>query len=129
MNGGIWTWASGGTRAAGEGLLLSQFHVEQVGPQTIEPITGCDIDLPLPAGATRIIKLPELVGFDSAGAPQDISAFYQAALAEGGWAPAGEPQLGDGVILLTYGRDGQSLEINIEAKNGGARVELISSTE
>jgi hypothetical protein len=114
---------------AGEGLFGSDFRVEQVGPQRIEPVAGCEIDLPLPADAARLVRLPELIGFDSGAAPADVSAFYQASLAEAGWAPVAEPQLGDGAILLIYNRGELTLEVNIEADGEGSHVELIQSTE
>jgi hypothetical protein len=114
---------------AGEGLLVTEFRVQQVGPQRIEPVAGCEIDLPLPADAGRLIRLPGLIGFDSPAAPEAISAFYQAALAPAGWAPAAEPQSAEGVILLVYQRGGALLEINIEAGEEGSRVELITGTE
>jgi hypothetical protein len=114
---------------AGWGTLSAQFLVNQVGPQTIDPIAGCEIDLPLPADATRLVKLPGLVGFDSTAAPQETSAFYQAELAGIGWAPVAEPQVSGSVILLSYRRDKQMLEINIESSDRGAHVELLLSTE
>ncbi len=114
---------------AGEGTVTSHFLVNQIGPQAIEPIPGCEIDLPLPADSTRLVKLPGLIGFDSASPAEQISAFYQAALPESGWTPAEEPQASEGVILLSYLREQQTLEINIEPREAGAHVEMLLGEE
>lgn len=110
---------------AGEGVLSGQFRVTDVGPQTIDPVAGCEIDLPLPADAARLVKLPGLLAFESASTPDQTVAFYQAALAEAGWEPLAEPEVGVAAILLSYHRGRQTLQINVEPGNGGAHVELL----
>lgn len=114
---------------AGEGVLSGKFLVNDVGPQTIEPITGCEIDLPLPPDATRLIRLPGLIAFESATTPTEIADFYQTALAETEWELLAEPQVGDDVVLLSYRRGEQMLEINVEASDKGVHVELLLSGE
>jgi hypothetical protein len=114
---------------AGEGALSFQFAVGDIGPQTIEPIAGCEIDLPLPPGATRLVRMPGLVAFESAVASNEIVAFYQIALAEAGWEPLAEPETGVDAILLSYRRAGQTLDINIEIREAGVHVELLLSKE
>jgi hypothetical protein len=113
---------------AGEGALSGQFLVE-VGPQTIEPVAGCEIDLPLPPDAARLVRLPDLIAFESAATSAETVAFYQAALAEAGWEPLAEPETGDDVILLSYQRDGQTLEINIGPGDEGVYVGLLLNGE
>jgi hypothetical protein len=110
---------------AGAGTVAGHFVVNQIGPQTIEPIDGCGIDLPLPADNTRLVKLPGLIGFESASSPEQVSAFFQAELPASGWAAAEEPQTSEGVIVLSYLREQQTLEINIEPRASGAHVELL----
>lgn len=110
---------------AGEGTLSGQFLVNDVGPQAIEPITGCEIDLPLPPDAARLARLPGLITFESGATLTETAAFYQTALVEAGWASLAEPQIAADVILLSYGRGAQTLEINIEASDEGVRVELL----
>jgi hypothetical protein len=114
---------------AGEGVLSAQFVVNDIGPQTIEPITGCEIDLPLPPDATRLVTMPGLVAFESAATPDEIIAFYQAALAESGWEPLAEPQHGVDAVLLSYRRDGETLDVNIETRVTGVHVELLLNEE
>jgi hypothetical protein len=110
---------------AGEGVLSGQFLVNDVGPQTIEPITGCEIDLPLPPDATRLVSLPGLIAFESTTTPTETINFYQAALAEAEWESLADPQIGTDAILLSYRRGEQMLEINIEASDEGLHVELL----
>ena len=114
---------------AGEGVLSGQFLVNEVGPQVIEPITGCEIGLPLPPDATRLVRLPGLIAFESVATPAEITAFYQAALAEAGWEPLAEPQVGADAVLSSYRRGEQTLEINVETSDAGVHVELLLSGE
>jgi hypothetical protein len=115
---------------AGEGMLSGQFLVDDVGPQTIEPVSGCEIDLPLPADATDLVKLPGgLISFESTADGTEISAFYQAEMPEDGWNLLEEPQIGVDALVLSYGRDGETVQINIESRNGGSRVELLPGDE
>jgi hypothetical protein len=112
---------------AGQGTLVGQFVVVDVGPQVIEPITGCEIALPLPLNATQLVSMPGLISFESTSTTEQMVAFYQNALPEEGWAPTSEPQQGVDAVLLTYRRDGQTLDINIETDEEGVRVELLLS--
>jgi hypothetical protein len=114
---------------AGNGTLTGQFLVNNVGPQMIEPITGCEIDLPLPPDATRLARLPGLIAFESATTPDELVVFYQTALTDTGWESLDEPQIGDDAILLSYRRGEQTLEINIETSEEGTHVELLLSKD
>lgn len=113
---------------AGQGTLVGQFVVVEVGPQVIEPIAGCEVALPLPPNATQLVSMPGLISFESASTTEQIVAFYQNALPEEGWAPTSEPQPGVDAVLLSYRRDEQTLDINIETDEEGVRVELLLST-
>ena len=111
---------------ASEGTLSGRFEVIDVGPQTIDPIAGCEIDLPLPADATRLVRLPGLIAFDSRTGPAEIVAFYQVALAEAGWEAAREPQIDADTAILSYSRNGRTLEVEAEATTDGAHVEMLT---
>jgi hypothetical protein len=112
---------------AGEGALSGRFVVRDTGPQTIEPIAGCAIDLPLPPDAARLVRMPGLVAFESAATSDEAFAFYQAALAEAGWEPLAELEAGVDAILLSYRRADETLNINIEIRGTGVYVELLLS--
>jgi hypothetical protein len=114
---------------AGEGVLTGRFLVSEVGTQTLEPIAGCEIDLPLSRDATHLVRLPGLISFDSATATAETVAFYQAELAKTGWEPLAEPQASGEAMVLSYRQGAQRLDINIEAKTGGVHVELLLTSE
>jgi hypothetical protein len=114
---------------AGQGVLVGQLVVVEIGPQVIEPIAGCEIPLPLPPDATQLVSMPGLISFESASTAEQMVTFYQNALPEEGWAPTSDPQPGVDAILLSYRRDGQTLDINIETAGEGVHVELLQSAE
>ena len=84
------------------------------------------IDLPLPPDATRLVRLPGLIAFDSRTGPAEIVAFYQVALAEAGWEAAREPQIDADTAILSYSRNGRTLEVEAEATTDGAHVEMLT---
>jgi hypothetical protein len=114
---------------AGEGTLSGRFVVRDTGPQTIEPITGCAIDLPLPPDATRLVRMPGLVAFESTATSDEAVAFYQTALTKAGWEPVTEPEVGVDAVLLSYRREGETLNVNIEIRRTGVYVELLLSKD
>lgn len=109
---------------AGEGTLSGQFLVEEIGPQEIEPVPGCESDLPLPPDAARLVRLPGLIAFESGAPPDETAAFYRAALPAVGWGLSEEIQAG-GVILQSYARGEEMLNVSIEASGEGSHVELL----
>jgi hypothetical protein len=109
----------------GEGMLAGRFRVTALGPQSIEPILSCEIDLPLPEDAARLVRLPGLVAFDSAQPAEGLAAFYQAQLPAAGWQPAAEPETRQGATVLSFQRSAEALTVNIEAMASGAHVELL----
>jgi hypothetical protein len=114
---------------AGEGVLSGQFVVDEIGPQTIKPISGCEVDLPLPPDATRLVSMPGLIAFDSVSSTEEIVTFYETALPKAGWESTSEPETGIDAVLLSYRRREQTLNINIEADEEGVHVELLLSDE
>jgi hypothetical protein len=113
---------------AGTGTISARFTVIDVGPQTIAPIVGCEIDLPLPPSATQVIIMPDLIAFESTAQSDEIVSFYQAALLEAGWESTAEPQTGADAILLSYRRGDENVDINIETRETGVHVELLLNT-
>jgi hypothetical protein len=109
---------------AGAGVLSGQFIVKTIKAQTIEPIDGCEIDLPLPKTATRLVKLPGLVAFDTTQSTAEIVSFYQAELAQASWAVVAEPETSEKASLLSYQQGERTLDINVETNARGAHVEL-----
>jgi hypothetical protein len=114
---------------AGRGALSGQFVMDEIGPQTIEPITGCEINLPLPSNAVQIVSMPGLISFQSTSTTEEAVAFFERALTEEGWVATHEPETGVDAVLLSFRRKGQTLDINIETIEEGVHVELLLSTE
>jgi hypothetical protein len=109
----------------GPGTLAGTFRVQAVGPQTIEPIQGCEPALPLPADASRVVLLPGLISFDSPAGPEAVAAFYQGGLPALGWQAEGEPQTGGSALVLSFARGQETLTVNIETRASGVSVELL----
>jgi len=111
---------------AGEGTLTSKFILFDTNPADIIPVTGCEIELPLPDDASQIVRFPGLVSFESNLTGEDIVAFYKDALADTDWVEESEPELGDDAIIMSYLRGDEALTINIEIiTTGGSKVDLI----
>ncbi|MBW8010340.1 MAG: hypothetical protein FVQ83_03740 [Chloroflexi bacterium] len=110
---------------AGEGQISASFRVTEISAQDIEPIPGCEIGLPIPESASRLVRFPGLVSFESAATAEEVIAFYQEALVVEGWQEVTEPQIGEDAILLTYSKGDELLDINIEISSSGVSVDLI----
>ena len=111
--------------AAGEGTLYGRYVVTDLQSPAIQPISGCEIDLPLPEGHSELVKLPGFLAFKSPGSPGEVVNFFQNALPPLGWESVEGPQEGPGSLLISYRRGDQTLEINLEEIEGGATVEVI----
>ncbi len=109
---------------AGEGLLTGQFLVTEIGPQTIDPVSGCEIDLPLPDDAENLIILLGIISFDSPSDARTVALFYTEALRQTDWKRTGPPQVHNEDVLLSYADGVRTLEINIETTAEGVHVDL-----
>jgi hypothetical protein len=114
---------------AGSGLISGEFVVRDIGSQDIDPIPGCEIELPLPPEADRVTKLPGLISFEADVSSASMIVFYEVALPDEGWEELAEPQIGTDGTLLSYGRGDERLDISIEARADAIRVELWVSTQ
>lgn len=110
---------------AGFGRLSGNFLIKEVGEQVIDPITGCELALPVPESAARIVSYPGLIAFDSEDKAQKIVAFYQAELPAYGWQEAAPIEIGDDAVIMSYQRGEERIEINIEIVSGGVKVEIL----
>ena len=109
---------------AGAGRMLGRYQVQSIGPQTILPVEGCELDLPIPETATNLVKLPGLVAFESSAPIVELVTHFLEALPTHGWEPLTDPLEEGSAILLTYVKDEQALRINIEQKEVGTTVEM-----
>jgi len=115
--------------AAGDGTLTGRFTVQELGNQIILPIQGCEIPYPLPEDATRVTNLPGMIAFQSERSVDDLAQFYPSALADQGWSPMGEPEETASGVLLSFRREGETLDVNVESLDARSQVEIIPGEE
>lgn len=123
-------WGNDPLYQQGDGRINGTFEVLEIGPQQIDAVAGCEINFPLPADASGIIRLPGIIQYISASGPESIDAFYTAQLEPQGWErqePQINPQTQDGV--LEYRGGGKEITIDVEPLNPqnlseGFRVEI-----
>jgi hypothetical protein len=111
---------------AGEGKLTARYEAAGLGSAAIEPVKGCEISAPLPDAATKIVRFPGLASFESAAGVDAMRNFYQSRLPQENWAENEPPTQSGTVTVLSYRKDAEGLEINLEAlPGGGCKVKLI----
>ena len=111
---------------AGTGALAASYEVTGLDAPNIEPVTGCEIAVPLPDSALKIVRLPGMASFETASEAGDIQAFYLESLPKENWAENEPAVQTDGVIGLSYRRGQEVVEIQIRSiEGGGSKVQLI----
>lgn len=111
---------------AGAGSMMASYTVESLDPPQIEPVQGCEIGAPLPEDAFDLVRLPGMASFRTKQTVEAVAALYQAQLPGQGWAEKTPPATVDGKTQLSYARNDEGLEIQIEPHaEGGASVTLI----
>lgn len=111
---------------AGFGQLEGRFEVLEFGPQLIEPIEGCEIDLPLPSELDGLVRLENVVAFQTNLSLDDTVAFFRRQLEQAGWQPLTEEQRSSGAIVLNYRQGAEQLELTIRSGADATRVEIVS---
>jgi hypothetical protein len=110
----------------GAGSMMATYTVESLDSPQIEAVQGCEIGAPLPESAFELVRLPGLASFRTAQSTEAVVAFYQAQLPGQGWSEKAPPAQTDGKTQLSYARNDETLEIQIEAQpEGGLAVTLI----
>ena len=98
----------------GGGGITGRFVVEEIGPQTIDPVEGCEIDIPLPEDAYDFYIFPGLIAFKTSLGPVKLDRFYQSKLLSEGWRWQKPTISNDRNALLTFFSDTRDLEIQVE---------------
>lgn len=111
---------------AGFGDVEGRYEVLEIGSQSIEPIPGCEIQLPLPPEAENLVRLPGVVSFETELSLEDTLSFYRQSLGEAGWEPLAGEERGSGAVVISYRREGERLDITIRAMGDHTRVELLT---
>ena len=111
---------------AGAGTLKASYEVSDLSAPTIEPVTGCEIAVPLPDSAVKVVRLPGIASFETSASSKDIQTFYQTILPQEDWAEAEPPVQAAGVMALSYRRGAETVLIQIRSiEEGGSKVQLI----
>ncbi len=98
---------------AGGGEFTGLFVVEEIGFQDIEPIEGCEIDVPLPNDAYDVLIFPGLIAFKTSLGPVKLDYFYQVELLSVGWRWEKPTISNDRNALLTFFSDTRDLNIHV----------------
>ena len=100
--------------SAGDGEITGKFIIEEIGPQEIVPIEGCEIDIPLPEDAYDLLIFPGLIAFKTSLGPVMLDRFYQGELLPEGWRWQ-EPTIPENRnALLTFFSDTRDLNIHVK---------------
>jgi hypothetical protein len=111
---------------AGYGQLQGRYQVETLGPQSIEPIAGCQINYPLPDRLENLVKLPGVVAFETTMTLDETADFFRNGLEADGWEPLQAEERSSGAIVLSYRREGEALDVTIREMDDRTKVELLS---
>lgn len=94
-------------------------------PFTIEPPAGCESaggDLPIMADATEKTTMGGMLMYKTAAAPAEVAEFYQAEMKAAGWTLDGEPSSIEGLIQLSFKKDGSTAQLMITSDDEGTQV-------
>jgi len=109
---------------SGEGSLKADYILESTDSQQIEPIAGCEVNLPLSADAASLIIMPGLISYETALYMDDMVKFYAGALEEQGWLKYDTTKSSQDSSVMSYRRGAETLEITIQALASGCKVQL-----
>jgi hypothetical protein len=113
----------------GSGTLYALYTVDNLSPAKIEPVPGCALSVPVPDGATRLVRLPGMASFNSKASLNDLKNFYQDRLPKDNWKEAAPATQSPTAIVLNYQRNTERVEVHIEAAaNAMSAVKLIFLT-
>ena len=104
----------------GKGSLYARYSVESLASPKIESISGCQLSVPLPETAERLVRLPGLASFESKARGEDLRVFYQERLPKDGWKES-EPAAQNGkTIVMSYQKGSEKVHISIEPAPSGS---------
>ncbi len=116
--------------SSGTGKLSARYDVSGMGSAPIEAVKGCEIDVPLPDSATKIVRLPGIASFESSQSREEIQSFYQSRLPQENWVEKNALAQTAEAVVISYQRDAESVEIRIaDAPSQGTQVKLLFMPE
>jgi hypothetical protein len=112
--------------ATGSGNLDAMYVAGPLGSDAIEPVTGCEISVPLPEAISMFVRFPGMASFESKSSVDELVQFFQTALPGQNWVEKGPPFQVEGASVLSYLRGAEEVEIQIETNPaGGSSVKLL----
>jgi hypothetical protein len=97
-----------------------------LGSEPIDPVMGCEIEVPLPEQISMFVRLPGLASFESKSSVEELVRFFQTALPRQNWVEKEPPVQVNGNTVLSFQRDDEGVEIHIELNTaGGKTVKLL----
>lgn len=109
----------------GKGTIMATYTVDSLEPPAIEPVTGCEISLPLPESAQMFVRMPGLASFESQQSADALVQFYQQQLSAANWVEVEPPAQSESAVVLSYRRDVETVEIQVEGnERGGTSVKM-----
>jgi len=115
--------------ATGQGTLKAQFALSEPPGEPIQPVTGCEISLPLPDSASMFVRLPGLASFESTASVAEMTVFYQNWLAQAGWTETTPVEQVDGAVEMSYTNGSEEVTIQIEQVGDKTKVKLVSMNQ
>ncbi|MFN2148996.1 MAG: hypothetical protein ACK2T2_11430 [Anaerolineales bacterium] len=113
---------------AGKGTLFGDFSVLELGSVTIEPLSGCGTNLPLPNDARAVYLLSDLVRYTTNLTPDQVAEFLLQTLPQQGWEPAEDSESIPGTAALSFQRGETALEVFIQAMDDGTEVRMFQAS-
>jgi hypothetical protein len=111
---------------AGNGKLSATYEAAGLGSDPIQPVLGCEIGVPLPDSAVKVVRFPGLASFETTDSIDDIRNFFQTRLTQENWVENEPPAQSNDATVLSYRRDFESVEIHIAPlPESGSKVKLI----
>lgn len=104
----------------GAGKINATYSVAGLDVSKIEAIKGCEISVPVPDTAKNFVRLPGMASFDSSASLTDVLNFYQSKLPADKWTEAEAPAQSDGATVVTFKRNADEVQIQIQIQDNGA---------
>ena len=110
---------------AGTGKINSTFFISADPNYEIYPITGCEIPISLPEGASQIVRFPGLYSFEVSEPPENVVNFYQDYLAAHGWEEIQPLIETDTGLQMSYTKGKSILVFYFKTIDEGVLVEVL----
>jgi hypothetical protein len=110
----------------GPGKIDASYKAGPLGSEVINPVTGCEISVPLPEAISMFVRLPGLASFESKSSVEELVKFYQTTLPGQNWVEKQPPIQVKEDTILSYQRGAESVEIHMTLNPaGGSAVRLV----